>query len=105
MTKPVRLQLSRKARFNLQLHSLSVNGLPAVNCARPGRWGNMFSVAEYGRDLAVAHHRRVLIDRIAAGAMTLDELRGKNTACWCPLPAPGQPDICHAATLLELANK
>lgn len=30
----------------------------------------------------------------------LDELRGKNLACWC---RPGAP--CHADVLLELANK
>ena len=31
-------------------------------------------------------------------------LHGRNLACWCPLPEPGQPDHCHAAVLLELAN-
>lgn len=39
MTKPVRLQLSRKKGFNLQRHSLAANGLPAINVARPNRWG------------------------------------------------------------------
>jgi hypothetical protein len=34
----------------------------------------------------------------------LPTLRGKNLACWCPLPAPGDPDICHAAIYLEMAN-
>lgn len=33
------------------------------------------------------------------------ELRGHNLACWCPLPAPGEPDHCHAAVLLEIANR
>lgn len=32
-------------------------------------------------------------------------LAGKNLACWCKLPKPGEPDICHAAVLLEIANK
>ena len=32
------------------------------------------------------------------------ELRGKNLACWCPLPASGEPDHCHAAVLLQVAN-
>lgn len=32
------------------------------------------------------------------------ELAGFDLACWCPLPAGGEPDICHAAVLLELAN-
>jgi hypothetical protein len=31
------------------------------------------------------------------------ELGGKDLACWCPLPAPGEPDHCHAAVLLRLA--
>ncbi|MEV5944652.1 DUF4326 domain-containing protein [Streptomyces sp. NPDC051994] len=34
----------------------------------------------------------------------LHELRGKNLACYCPLPEPGEPDHCHAAVLLRLAN-
>lgn len=32
------------------------------------------------------------------------ELGGRDLACWCPLPAPGEPDHCHAAVLLSLAN-
>ena len=32
------------------------------------------------------------------------ELAGKSLACWCPLPAEGQPDLCHAAVLLEVAR-
>lgn len=31
---------------------------------------------------------------------TLDELRGKDLACWCPLDQP-----CHADVLLEIANR
>lgn len=33
------------------------------------------------------------------------ELAGKSLACWCALPAPGQPDHCHAAVLLRIANE
>jgi hypothetical protein len=32
------------------------------------------------------------------------ELRGRNLACWCELPKPGEPDFCHAAVLLEISN-
>ena len=35
----------------------------------------------------------------------LADLAGKNLACWCPLPEPGQPDWCHAAVLLRLSNE
>jgi hypothetical protein len=30
----------------------------------------------------------------------LDELRGKDLMCWCPLDQP-----CHADVLLEIANE
>jgi hypothetical protein len=41
-------------------------------------------------------------ERIRAG---LPELRGKDLACYCPLPAEGEPDHCHAAALLSIANQ
>jgi len=34
----------------------------------------------------------------------LRELRGMNLGCWCPLPAKGEPDVCHAEVLLRVAN-
>src|SRR5215475_4897148 len=33
------------------------------------------------------------------------ELASHDLACWCPLPAPGEPDVCHAALLLTVANE
>lgn len=34
------------------------------------------------------------------------ELAGRDLACWCPLPAsPAEPDLCHAAVLLAVANQ
>lgn len=53
MTKPVRLQLSRKKGFNLQRHSLAANGLPAINVARPNRWGNHWKIGSKGNYI---HH-------------------------------------------------
>jgi Domain of unknown function (DUF4326) len=32
------------------------------------------------------------------------ELRGRDLACWCPRPAAGEADVCHAAVLLEVAG-
>ena len=60
MTKPVRLQLSRKKGFNLQEHSRSVNGLEAVNVARPTKHGNIFSVDTVGQKKAVTLYRQFL---------------------------------------------
>lgn len=44
--KPVRLQLSRRKGFNLQVLSRATNGLEAVNVARPSMWGNPFVIGQ-----------------------------------------------------------
>ena len=49
---------------------------------------------------AVQGYRMHLSDPDVALFNQLDELRGKNLACWCPLDQP-----CHADVLLELANR
>lgn len=94
-----------------------------VSVARPGRFGNPFTMAGcreagfVGTDEQIAR-RCVEAFRAWLGpwwrnnwdgpeseakrAVVLSEisgLRGKNLACWCPLGAP-----CHADALLELAN-
>lgn len=115
---PQRMQVSRKAGFNLQEASHALNGLPAKLVTRPGPWGNPFSIDEvaksYGLDRAAAQAKAVAM----AGDWlrgTLDpalspgdpptrdtirrELGGHNLACWC---RPGTP--CHADVLIELAN-
>ncbi len=116
MTKPIRLQLSRRAGFNLQETSTAINGLEAVHVGRPGPWGNPFIVgkdgdAAYCVDLykaLLAGFLRVGADPDIAAlertrrfvAENVEELRGKNLACWCK---PGAP--CHANVLLEVANR
>jgi hypothetical protein len=44
-------------------------------------------------------------EQAEARALLRALLHGRNLMCWCPLPEPGQPDHCHAAVLLELANQ
>jgi hypothetical protein len=116
--KPQRMQLSRKAGFNLQASSKALNGLPAKRITRPGRWGNPFTIeetaAQYRLDPDAAQAKAVeLCGQWLRG--TLDrklsrgdppsrediraELGGHNLACWC---RPGTP--CHADVLIELAN-
>lgn len=119
---PERIQLSRERGFNLQVASQAINGLEAVNVARPGRWGNDHVVWRDGGQWLVTSRGRAHrnVDSKAEGSMLavklyaeearksfpfygtaslLLELRGKNLACWCK---PGEP--CHADVLLELAN-
>lgn len=122
MADPSRIRLSRSRGFDLQGHSFALNGLPARHCARPGVFGNPFSIRIFGKASAVALFRTwVEADNAAEFgyggdyASLLDarrkkildhihELRGHNLACWCLPPDPGERDICHAAVLLEMAN-
>lgn len=115
--KPQRMQLSRKAGFNLQAASKALNGLPAKRIPRPGRWGNPFTIEEiareYGLDRDAAQARAVALcgqwlrgeldKKMSPGpppcrAEIRAELAGYNLACWCK---PGTP--CHADVLIELA--
>ncbi|KLI97636.1 DUF4326 domain-containing protein [Luteimonas sp. FCS-9] len=98
MTRPVRLQLSRRRGFDLQAHSRAVNGLPATVVARPGRWGNPYRVGVDGdRATCVARYAEFMATR--PDDLDPTPLRGRNLACWCPLDGP-----CHADVLLALAN-
>ncbi|KKB07327.1 DUF4326 domain-containing protein [Devosia chinhatensis] len=113
--RPARIVLSRRAGFDLQASSRALNGLPAQSVARPGPWGNPFSIdgvmAETGlaRDAAqaeaVARHRLWIEGRLDAGrpAPPLADIRarlgGKNLACWCRAGTP-----CHVDTLIAFAN-
>jgi hypothetical protein len=123
------MQLSRARGFSLQAASRALNGLPAVVVARPSRWGNPYRVApaiaaggcrvpEITRELAVTRFRAWLDQALArwpSARLAIEELRGRNLACWCPLcaaHAAGRPlgaacpdcQPCHADVLLELAN-
>lgn len=126
MTQPVRLRLSRAKGFDLQSHSFAVNGLQAVNVARPSKCGNPFTIAtaiESGFVSDDAQARPFVVEcfrdwigpsqsgrdwwqgpesdrRRKAVLESLPDLRGKNLACWCKL---GEP--CHADILLDLANR
>ena len=113
--KPVRIVLSRRAGFDLQAISKALNGLPAQSVARPGPWGNPFSIdavaTEKGlsRDAAqaeaVARHAKWLAGEVGADrpppsrADIQAHLGGKNLACWCREGTP-----CHVETLIALAN-
>jgi hypothetical protein len=118
--KPARLRLSRRKGFNLQRLSQETNGLPVRLVVRPSIFGNPWKIKLPSMPLekVVALHRAWITGRMSdeeAGARLaalrrevlerLPELRGHNLACWCPLPAPGKPDVCHGLVLMELANR
>lgn len=104
---PRRITLSRAKGWRMPPNTVKVD--------RATKWGNPHRVGEcYVPDAAEA----VRLFRIGMGAdgseapcrpnpgspcgrmlRDIEQLRGKNLACWCK---PGEP--CHADVLLELAN-
>lgn len=118
---PARVQLSRSKGWKMPPNTVSV--------ARPGRWGNPFSVERVGLPAAINAFRELMtggwspsclkhltdadynyaydareawLERLGWGSPedgAVHELRGKNLACWCALDQP-----CHADVLLEIAN-
>jgi Domain of unknown function (DUF4326) len=111
------VMLSRKAGWRMPKDTVKV--------ARPTMWGNPYAVGmERIPDAATAvaayrwwvgsadwdawlysHHFSAWHETQGLRgeqklSVHLEKLRGKNLACWCKA---GEP--CHAAVLLELANK
>jgi hypothetical protein len=72
-----------------------------VYVGRPTKWGNPFKV---GSPLCETAEKVVKNFEYNVHSLLTDEqieeLRGKNLACWCPLNQP-----CHVDVLLKLANK
>lgn len=102
--QPMRVQLRRTKGWETPPNTVRVS--------RPGKWGNPFVVGThettgcgtfYACDTAreaVAKFKHHCADRgFAYPIDEIDELRGKNLACWCPLDQP-----CHADVLLDIAN-
>lgn len=114
MNTPVRIQLSRRRGFSMQ--GASPNGLPVVKVDRTTKWGNPFVPGKpapvgptKGAMVQDKRHAFVLYRSMAPlnpalVAAARAELAGKNLACWCGRPDPYE-DACHAAVLLELANR
>jgi hypothetical protein len=89
----------------------------AVVVTRPGRFGNPFRASIFGRRPAVARFDLYLTVRRIRPAGWVDmlgypsdeeireALTGRSLLCWCALPEPGQPDLCHAAVLMRLCRE
>lgn len=103
---PDRIQLSRRKGWRMPENTVKVD--------RSTKWGNPFVIGKPGGAFtALVKDRRHAWQLYASFApdhpklapAARAELRGKNLACWCPLPSePYAKDECHAAVLLEIAN-
>lgn len=107
---PIRVQRKRTKGFKLPPNTVCVD--------RTSKWGNPFKVASvYERlnsekakveskylvgsvEAALAYYELLIKSRIANKELDINELKGKNLACFCPLNQP-----CHADILLKLANE
>jgi hypothetical protein len=106
---PERIQLKRTKGWKMPADAVKVD--------RTTKWGNPFTIADvresgvFGsmtmlRGICVSKFRAALSHNLPFSIEDAQrELRGKDLCCWCPLPEPGEPDICHAAVLLEIANR
>jgi uncharacterized protein DUF4326 len=88
--KPHRVQVRRVKGWRMPRNTIYVG--------RGTKWGNPWRIERVGRAEAV--RRFAAIARDIYSRADLDELRGKNLACWCKLC-----DVCHADVLLKMANK
>ncbi len=107
---PVRIQRKRAKGWRLPNNCLYVG--------RPTKWGNPFTgsdaaekyraiVSEFPVPVAMfkewkeaGGNAAMLMALSGRVRPILDELRGKDLACWCGLDKP-----CHADVLLEIANE
>jgi hypothetical protein len=134
VAEPQRIQLSRARGYRMPEGAVKVDRStrwgnifwPGQRVISPGAYGSLASPyhgsrpsGEYGTGPRAYSISRV---RDAAEAVRLFasyvehdpsgwpredmryELGGRSLACWCTLPAAGEPDICHAAVLLSIAS-
>lgn len=72
----------------------------AVYIGRPSKWGNPFTMSEYGtRELVVAKYREWLLSQPDLIETAKRELAGKDLVCFCA------PKACHGDVLIEVANE
>ena len=71
----------------------------AIYVGRPSRWGNPWPVPFYYLESSLRAYRELLVKEIQENPKFLDDLRGKDLACFCPLDQK-----CHADILLEFLS-
>ena len=100
---------ARRVRVEGDLfHGRVPAGAVYVGRAAPGlsasRYANPYKVSAYGLPEAA----RLYLEYVASRPDLLEaarrELAGRDLACWCKLPEPGEPDLCHAALLIAVVS-
>lgn len=68
---------------------------------RPSKWGNPFTVKEYGREKAIEKYRLYIKDKLSSGELTksdFKELHNKRLGCFC------YPKKCHGDILKRIVD-
>lgn len=114
---PIRVQRKRTKGWGMPENTVYVG--------RPSRWGNPFKVNDFVKlgsggngfmywkttsEYASKEYENLdTVEKVldvyerfikAYPPKGIEELRGKNLACWCPLDKP-----CHADVLLKISNQ
>lgn len=89
---PQRIQRKRTRGWKMPPNTIYVG--------RPTKWGNRFTIKEYGLEKALEYYEASIKSNIKTGLIDISELKGKNLACFCRLDQP-----CHSDILLKLANE
>lgn len=89
---PQRIQLKRSKGWRMPPNTVKVD--------RSTKWGNPYKIGT-----CLIPDARAAVDAFSANLPLgkirgIEELRGKDLACWCPLDQP-----CHADILIIEANK
>jgi len=73
-----------------------------VYVGRPTKWGNPFKIGDNGltREQVIEKYEDVVRKTLLVNPHYLDELKGKDLACWCPLDKK-----CHADILLKMLGE
>lgn len=72
-----------------------------IYVGRPTKFGNPFPVeSECQRDAAIRRYECHLRNELIDNPYFLDELKGHDLACWCPLNK-----ACHADVILKILNE
>ena len=115
--KPKRVQRKRTKGWRMPENTVAVT--------RPSEWGNPFKIGHHYKkhvgafvyleayegnqdetyttianaEEAVAWYRWYMTRSVSKIQNVIDQLSGKDLACWCPLDQP-----CHADVLLEITS-
>jgi len=75
-----------------------------VYVGRPTKWGNPYKLTD--RAATVKAYEIWLRERLREDPHFLDELKGKDLACWCPLvDKNGKPVSCHADIIIKIMKE